>query len=262
MNLFQKIDFFCLKCYNLTIYATLLYEVIRWINIKMQLLSLRSGQGFYIYRNNRLIIYGTWFRLSSSSVSPELLKYGRIKVDIPNSLDEVWDIDIKKQNATIPRQILNNLKKAVSDVCSRSKEKTSKRTKLTLEKDDTKIWNKYLSKNGKETYAVNKESAFITKFLDDFDDKDKNKILNLIDIISTNIPFDDIYNSICSKQNENQLSDSQLDAIVQEGIAQFKMTKNIIHKTNKEVMDLLSQYEPFNNEEIASRIWEVVENEK
>ena len=224
--------------------------------------TLRSGQGFYIYRNNRLIIYGTWFRLSSSSVSPELLKYGRIKVDIPNSLDDVWDIDIKKQNATIPRQILNNLKKAVSDVCSRSREKTSKRARLTLEKDDSKIWNKYLSKNGKETYAINKESAFLTKFLDDFDDKDKNKILNLLDIISSNIPYDDIYNSICSKQNEIQLSDSQLDAIVQEGIAQFKMTKSIIHKSNEEVMDLLSQYEPFNNDEISNRIWEVVKNEK
>lgn len=224
--------------------------------------TLRQGQGFYIYRNNRLIIYGTWFRLSSSTVSPELLKYGRIKVDIPNSLDEIWDIDIKKQNATIPKQILTNLKKAVRDVCSRSKDKTSKRTKLTLEKDDSKIWNKYLSKNGKETYSVNKESSFITKFLDDFDDKDRNKILNLIDVISTNIPFDDIYNSICNKQNEVQISDSQMDAIVQEGIIQFKMAKRAIHRSNKEVMDLISRYEPFNNDEVAKRIWEVVENEK
>lgn len=224
--------------------------------------TLRSGQGFYIYRNNRLIIYGTWFRLSSSCISPELLKYGRIKVDIPNSLDDVWGIDIKKQNATIPRQILNNLKKAVSDVCSRSKDKTSKRTRLTLEKDDSKIWNKYLSKNGKETYAINKQSVFLTKFLDDFDDKDKNKILNLIEIISSNIPYDDIYNSICSKQNEIQLSNSQLDAIVQEGIAQFKMTKSIIHKSDKEVMNLLSQYEPFNNDDISNKIWEIVKNEK
>lgn len=92
--------------------------------------ALRNDQGFYIYRNDRLIIYGKWFRLSSSSVSPELLKYGRIKVDIPNSLDDIWDIDIKKQNATIPKQVLNYLKKAVTDVCSRSKEKTSKRVRL------------------------------------------------------------------------------------------------------------------------------------
>ena len=78
--------------------------------------ELREGQGFYIYRNNRLIIYGTWFRLSSQNVSSELYKYGRIKVDIPNSLDDMWEIDIKKQNAVIPKQILNLLKKKVADV--------------------------------------------------------------------------------------------------------------------------------------------------
>ena len=224
--------------------------------------SLRKNQGFYIYRNDRLIIYGTWFRLSSSNISPELLKYGRIKVDIPNTLDDVWDIDIKKQNATIPKQILTNLKKAVSDVCSRSKEKTSKRTKLTLEKDDSRIWNKYLSKNGKESYSVNKESSFIKKFLDDFDDKDKSKILNLIDIISSNIPYDDIYNSICSKQNEIQISEEQLDAIVQEGVTQFRMTKNLLQQPNETILEVLSRYEPFNNDDIAARIWEIVKNEK
>lgn len=73
---------------------------------------LRSGQGFYIYRNDRLIIYGTWFRLASSNLNSELYKYGRIKVDIPNTLDDMWDIDIKKQNASIPRQILASLKKS------------------------------------------------------------------------------------------------------------------------------------------------------
>lgn len=224
--------------------------------------NLRNGQGFYIYRNNRLIIYGTWFRLSTSTISPELLKYGRIKVDIPNTLDDVWDIDIKKQNATIPRQILNNLKKAVNDVCSRSKEKTSKRIKLSLEKDESRIWNKFLSKNGKEIYSINKESKFILNFLDDFDDKDRKKILNLIDIVSANIPFDDIYNSICTKQNEDKFNDAQIEAMVQEGVAQFKTMRSIIQKSNLEVMENLKKFEPFNNEEISNKIWSIVEHEK
>lgn len=64
--------------------------------------SLRSDQGFYIYRNDRLIIYGKWFRLSSTGVLPEILKYGRIKVDIPNSLDDIWDIDIKNRTLQFP----------------------------------------------------------------------------------------------------------------------------------------------------------------
>lgn len=59
--------------------------------------SLRNGQGFYVYRNERLIIHGTWFRLSASNINNELYKYGRIKVDIPNSLDDMWEIDVKNK---------------------------------------------------------------------------------------------------------------------------------------------------------------------
>ncbi len=224
--------------------------------------ALRNGQGFYIYRNDRLIIYGTWFRLSSSSVSPELLKYGRIKVDIPNTLDDVWDIDIKKQNATIPKQILNNLKKVVRDVCSNSRNKTSKRAKLTIEKDDSKIWNKSLSKNEKEIFYINKESTFIKHFLDEFDDKDKVKILNFIDVLSTSIPFDDIYNAICNKKNETDIDESQFDAIVAEGVAQFKSIKRVIQQSDDEVFSILTKYEPFNNEQVASRIKEIISYEK
>lgn len=224
--------------------------------------ALRNGQGFYIYRNDRLIIHGTWFRLSASSVSPELLKYGRIKVDIPNTLDDVWDIDIKKQNATIPKQILNNLKKVVRDVCSNSRNKTTKRAKLTIEKDDSKIWNKSLSKNEKEIFYINKESIFIKHFLDEFDDKDKVKILNFIDVLSTSIPFDDIYNAICNKKNETDIDESQFDAIVAEGVAQFKNIKSVIQQSDDEVFSILTKYEPFNNEHVANRIKEIISYEE
>lgn len=223
--------------------------------------ALRNDQGFYIYRNDRLIIYGKWFRLSLASVSPELLKYGRIKVDIPNSLDEIWDIDIKKQNATIPRQMLNYLKKAVLDVCYRSKEKTTKRTRLTLERDNNKIWNKSLDKNQKERFYINNESGFVRRFLDEFDDSDKRKILNFVDAISSTLPFDDIYNAICNKNNATSIEDEQFESIVMEGISQFKTIKRIIQKSNEEVMAVLTQSEPFNDEKISEKIREIVANE-
>ena len=70
--------------------------------------NLRAKQGFYIYRNKRLIIWGTWFGMKQRA---ELTKNARIRVDIPNSLDDIWSIDIKKQQASIPKQILHRLKK-------------------------------------------------------------------------------------------------------------------------------------------------------
>ena len=85
--------------------------------------NLRTRQGFYIYRNQRLIIYGTWFGLKRS----ELTKNARIRVDIPNSLDDIWGIDIKKQNASIPKSIQNQLKKTVEEAMDISVRKQTHR---------------------------------------------------------------------------------------------------------------------------------------
>lgn len=224
--------------------------------------SLRNDQGFYIYRNDRLIIYGTWFRLASNSVSGELYKYGRIKVDIPNTLDDIWEIDIKKQNAVIPKEVLNKLKKAVSNVTAKSKEKTSKRAKLTIEKDNSKIWNKKLSRNGKDQFFINEDSEYIKNFLDEFDDSQKGKILKFLEILSASIPYDDIYNSICNKNNERNIEDEIMGLIVSEGVTQLRLIKQRTQKSAKEAFSRLIQIEPFDNEVISAKIWEAVKSEQ
>ncbi|MEA2095703.1 MAG: ATP-binding protein, partial [Candidatus Cloacimonadota bacterium] len=58
-----------------------------------------QNQGFYVYRNRRLIIKGTWFRLIKKE---ELTKLLRVQIDIPNSLDHLWKIDVKKSHASPP----------------------------------------------------------------------------------------------------------------------------------------------------------------
>ena len=52
-----------------------------------------KSQGFYLYRGKRLILHGTWFGLCRQS---ELTKLSRVRIDIPNSMDADWKIDVKK----------------------------------------------------------------------------------------------------------------------------------------------------------------------
>lgn len=79
--------------------------------------SLKSKQGFYLYRNQRLIVWGTWFGMRPRS---ELTKNARIRVDIPNCLDDIFKIDVKKQTAFIPRYIQNQLKRLINDTLETS----------------------------------------------------------------------------------------------------------------------------------------------
>ena len=50
-------------------------------------------QGFYVYRGRRLIIAGSWLGMARQT---ELTKLCRIRVDIPNTMDSDWKIDVKK----------------------------------------------------------------------------------------------------------------------------------------------------------------------
>lgn len=223
--------------------------------------SLRNGQGFYIYRNNRLIVYGTWFRLSSSNISTELYKYGRIKVDIPNTLDKERDIDIKKQNANIPSSLLNSLKRLVSQVTDKSKSKSQKRAKLTYDKDNNKIWNKSLTRENKEIFFINTDSEFVKNFINDFGDNERGKIIRFLDIISDLLPYMDIYNSMCNN-NVNQTIDlDHIDSYVLEGVHQFKWLKNYLQKSDEEIFEKLKTYEPFNNDELFNLVKVRINNE-
>ena len=56
-------------------------------------------QGFYIYRNERLLLAGDWLGMFRKEEHYKLI---RIQIDLPNSLDSEWQIDIKKSVARPP----------------------------------------------------------------------------------------------------------------------------------------------------------------
>ena len=64
-------------------------------------------QGFYIYRNGRLLLAGDWLGMFRKE---EHYKLARIQIDLPNSLDAEWQIDIKKSVARPPLVLREQLK--------------------------------------------------------------------------------------------------------------------------------------------------------
>ena len=66
-----------------------------------------SGQqGFYVYRGKRLLLAGDWLGLFRKE---EHYKLARIMIDLPNSQDAEWQIDIKKSKAFPPAECRNKL---------------------------------------------------------------------------------------------------------------------------------------------------------
>lgn len=67
-------------------------------------LGWTAQQGFYIYRNGRLLVAGGWLGLGRPRAwnREEIHRLARIRLDIPNTADADWKIDIRKSTARPP----------------------------------------------------------------------------------------------------------------------------------------------------------------
>lgn len=63
-----------------------------------------AQQGFYVYRNERLLLAGGWLGLGSPRAwnREESHRLARIRLDIPNTADAEWKIDVRKSTARPP----------------------------------------------------------------------------------------------------------------------------------------------------------------
>lgn len=119
--------------------------------------SIYDEQGFYIYRNKRLISWGNWMRMG---VRSELNKLARIQVDIPSSLDEVWTLDVKKSSAKIPDIIKNQIKASVEDSIVRSK-RTTRFPGAKEQAPEVRVWDRINEHEGKIRYQINRKAPAI-----------------------------------------------------------------------------------------------------
>lgn len=214
-----------------------------------------QDQGFYVYRNKRLMVYGTWFKLQSRN---PLFENARIIVDIPNTLDDLWSIDVKKQKAIMPASILNLLKKEVANVTDRAKKVNIFKGQIQVKNES--IWNKKTDERTNFVrYEINTESDSIKHIVSTLDDKAKTATLSLFKLIELTIPHQDIYNSVASKLNINHFSEQDIDLILNQAILLFGKLKKELNKSNKEIVEFICSLEPYASAKIREILLSKVE---
>jgi hypothetical protein len=77
-----------------------------------------AHQGFFVYRGRRLLVPGGWLGLGTPRAWPreEHFKLARIRVDIPNSVDHLWKIDVRKSSARPPEALRARLRDLADEV--------------------------------------------------------------------------------------------------------------------------------------------------
>lgn len=144
-------------------------------------------QGFYIYRNERLLLAGEWLGMFRKE---EHYKLARIQVDLPNNLDAEWQIDIKKSVARPPLVLRDQLKAYANKVRSQAVEVYRHKGKILQRKYATvqfqPVWNEKLRK-GKRFYEINREHPVIKPFITVLKGKG-NDLAQLLRFIEETVP--------------------------------------------------------------------------
>lgn len=95
-------------------------------------------QGFYVFRNDRLIVAGDWLGLGGFRKDEKHI-LARVAVEVPSALDATWSIDVKKASAHPPLALKSALTRIGKDIRARSQAVLTHvgRTATVVQSDDT-----------------------------------------------------------------------------------------------------------------------------
>lgn len=150
-----------------------------------------NSQGFYVYRNRRLIAYGTWFGKIRKEYSFNL---ARIKLDISSKYDFDWKIDIKKSKA-VPPVYLDDL---ISNVIYRSTEKSTKiynsrgaygKRKKNINENLKFVWEQKKDSTGRTMFFLNKNHPLLTNLISELNDDIKKQLKAYLALVENYSPI-------------------------------------------------------------------------
>jgi hypothetical protein len=149
-------------------------------------------QGFYIYRNERLLLAGDWLGMFRKE---EHYKLTRIQIDLPNSLDAEWQIDIKKSVARPPIMFRDQIKNYALKVRAHAVEVYRHRGK-TIQRmagqQYVPLWVDH-KRADKWYYKINREHPLIEKIKAQSKTEPEKAIEMLLRFIEETIPTKSIF---------------------------------------------------------------------
>lgn len=167
--------------------------------------DLNLKQGLYIYRNNRLIVWGKWFRLLTDG---ELKRLAKIRIDLPNNIDTHWKIDVKKSSAQIPSIIKEQLKQIVLRVVGKSERVYRYRGRRVNQDAFQHIWNKVENRE-KMQYLVNRDIPLFQALQASLNDEQYKLLDGFVKSIEDNFPYSAVYYDLAKDEEfEEKLLDN------------------------------------------------------
>lgn len=201
-----------------------------------------KNQGFYLYREKRLIIHGTWFNLARQT---ELTKLARVRIDMPNGMDAEWKIDVKKASAQPPTPVRNRLRRIIEVIGAGSKRAYTSRGQRLVTQDRLPVWMRKQDKN-EISYGLNPDHPAFKHMSESLNDEQIREFLRLIKLIESTIPIDTFFADVSSHPESvlTRALDEEAFAVL---VRQTYLTLKSGDVSDEEIRLMMSSAEPFSS---------------
>ena len=211
-TLFQADEKFIIEGYPVEVSSFMLPHISNLTKKEKALLGgtegLTKDQGFYIYRNKRLLVWGTWFRMHRKD---ELSKLARIRVDVPNALDHLWTLDIRKSTAVPPDVIKNNLARIVDRISEGSRRAWTFRGKREISDDGSHLWSKTKVRDG-VVYNLNRDHVLLQLLEDTLNSEQKRLLESYLCLAEGHLPLNQLYVDLNNEEQVNVRKEKDIES--------------------------------------------------
>ena len=198
------------------------------------------NQGFYVYRERRLIIHGTWFGLARQT---ELTKLARVRIDMPNALDGAWQIDVKKASAQLPPPVRDRLRRIIDPLGAASKRVYRTRGRKLIEDNRIPVWSRIQNKK-QISYRINDEHPMVLDLLCRLPPEARGDLLRVIEVAGASLPIDALFADLGGEVDSvvgNAASEEALRYATLTTFGHLRRTE----KGTQEVLTMMRVAEPF-----------------
>lgn len=169
-----------------------------------------AQQGFYIYRNDRMLVSGSWLKLGRPRAwaKEEHHKLARLCVDIPNKLDSEWALDVKKSTATPPAKIRNKLTRLAESVRMDAKRVFAHRGEYGPRGSSDQVelerpWKRTI-RNGHTFYKIDRKHVLVSSILLKMG-KQRPELEALLRIIEETVPIQQIWLDTADGESDHSI---------------------------------------------------------
>ena len=198
------------------------------------------SQGFYLYRERRLIIHGTWFGLARQS---ELTKLARVRIDMPNALDAAWKIDVKKASAQLPPPVRDRLRRIIEPLAATSKAVYRTRGRRLIEENRIPVWKRIQNKN-RISYRINDEHPMVLDLLTRLSPVARSDFLKVIEVAGASLPMDALFSDLGGDVDSVVDSETSEQALRYVALTTFAHLRKTV-ASDEDAFTLMRVAEPF-----------------